>query len=138
MIYNRYLRKISAICSPYCPLECNSNEYQITTTFSQYPTRQYAEQNLIKNPVIASKFQNEKLIYETIKQSVLSLNIYYDDLSYTESVESPKLEIVDLVSNIGGVMGVFVGASLLSFFEIIEVIIEVFAILFKKTKVEHF
>jgi len=136
--YNDYLNEISAICGPSCPLECNSGEYQIATSFSQYPTRQYAENSLINNPIIASKFPNGTLNYEIIKQSVLSLNVFYDTLSYTEYIESPKLEIFDLVSNIGGIIGVFVGASLLSVFEIVEVAIEILAVLFKKTSVTVF
>ena len=136
--YKEYINNISAICGPSCPLECNSGEYQIATSSSQYPTRQYAENFLINNPIIASKFPNGTLNYEIIKQSVLSLNVYYDTLSYTEYIESPKLEIVDLVSNIGGIIGVFVGASLLSIFEIVEVAIEILAVLFKKTSVTMF
>jgi hypothetical protein len=50
------------------------------------------------NPIIKSKFQNETLTYDLLKQSVLSLSVYYDQLDYTQISKDAKLEIVDLVS----------------------------------------
>jgi hypothetical protein len=64
-----------------------------------------------------------------IKESVLSFNIYYEDLSYVEYRQSPKTRLADLISNIGGIVGVFIGASFLSFVEIVECAIEVVLIL---------
>ena len=48
-------------------------------------------------------------IYRKSKEQTAVLAIYYDDLAYTLIEESPKYDIVDLVSNIGG--------NYLSFFE---------------------
>ena len=72
-----------------------------------------------------------------IKGSVLSLNIYFEQLSYTEISQNAKTELVDLVSNIGGLLGLFIGTSFLSFVEIIEIFIEVFVILCTKFKVDQ-
>lgn len=41
---------------------------------------------------------------------------------------------VDLLANIGGIFGFFLGISFLSFVEIIEIIAEGFIFLFKKSK----
>jgi len=119
-------------CIQNCPLECYSTNYQITTTFSNYPTNNYAKNSLMTNPIITSKFQNETLTFDLIKQSVLSLNIYYDQLSYTKISKDAKLELVDLVSGVGGLLGLFLGTSFLSFAEIIEMIIETLVIIFKR------
>ena len=66
------------------------------------------------------------------KKNILSLTIYYPDLSYTKISESPKLSTSNLISNIGGTMGLYVGISLLSLVEIIELIIEIILIIMKK------
>ena len=55
--------------------------------------------------------------------------VYYDDLKYTLITQQPKTLLVDLVPNIGGILGLFVGTSFLSFVEIIELIIELIYIL---------
>jgi hypothetical protein len=128
---------ISNNCIQYCPLECNSTNYQITTAFSNYPSYNYAVNSLITNPIITSKFQNETITYDLIKQSVLSLNVYYDQLSYTQISREAKLEIVDLVSGIGGLLGLFLGMSFLSFVEFIEMIIESFVILLAKKQINR-
>ena len=92
-------------------------------TFSNYPIYNYALNSLMTNPT---------LTYDLIKQSVLSLNVYYDQLSYTQISKDAKLEIVDLVSGIGGLLGLFLGMSFLSFAEIIEIIFETLVIIFKR------
>ena len=122
-----YIENIEKLCKNDCPLECDTLEYQITPTYSQYPSINYAKEELTSSPLIKSKLTNDsKSNYELIKQSVLSLNIYYDDFVTAEFIQSPKSDIFDLVSNIGGIMGVFVGASFLSLVELIEVLIVVF------------
>ncbi len=69
---------ISKYCIQYCPLECNSVTYQISTAFSNYPTYNYALNSLMTNTIITSKFQNETLTFDLVAKSVLSLNVYYD------------------------------------------------------------
>ena len=116
-------------CNQYCPLECYSISYELTSSFSSYPTRNYAKKSLLNNTIITSKFQNETLTYDLLKESVLSLNIYYDKLTYTGITKDAKTELIDLISNIGGLLGLFLGISFLSFVEIIEIIIETLIIM---------
>ena len=133
-IYMKFLTKNGTqFCSKFCPLECESMSFQITTSFTNYPTKQYADKYLINNPNIKSKFDNDSLNYDMIKKSTLSLNIYYEQLSYTEINQKAKTEIVDLVSNIGGLMGLFLGISFLSFCEVIEAFVDILFILFDST-----
>ena len=133
--YRNFLLNLSAMCTPYCPLECDSMIFQITTTSTGYPSLQYATKYLMNNSLIKSKFPNENLTYDLIKQSVLSLNVFYGDLAYIEYNQRPKTTFADLISNIGGILGVLIGASFLSILEIIEVLIEVLNFLFSRTKV---
>ena len=67
--------------------------FQVTATFSDYPTKNYAETYLMNNSKITSKFLNNSLNYEMIKRSVLSLNIYFEQLSYTEISQNAKTEL---------------------------------------------
>lgn len=48
--------------------------------------------------------------------------------------ETPAITIYDLLPNIGGTMGLFVGISALSFVEIVEIVIEILTLLGKKLK----
>ena len=62
-----------------------------------------------------------------IKERYLSLNIYYDTIEYSNIESTPQTVILDLISNIGGIFGLFIGISLLSFIEIFELIFNLIA-----------
>ena len=53
---------------------------------------------------------------------MVGFNIFYDSLSYKTIEESAKTGWIDLISNIGGTLGLFLGISLLSFGEILEIL----------------
>jgi hypothetical protein len=56
--------------------------------------------------------------------------VYYDDLKYTSISERPLFDGFDLISNIGGSLGLFLGISFISFLELFEIIFEFFSIYF--------
>ena len=59
------------------------------------------------------------------KQSSLLLNVFYTSKEYTEIREIPKISTMDLVSNLGGVVGIFLGLSIFTLIEIIELILSI-------------
>ena len=108
-------------CLSNCPLECDSVQYDLSLSSSSYPSRQAYD--LFSSQVVG-------LSYEQVKSRTLELNIYYAELSYTKISESPQTSIIDLFSNIGGTMGLYVGVSFLSFVEIVEALLEIIFISF--------
>ena len=109
-------------CLPFCPLECNRQEFKLSTSFLNYPHLSEVE-SLLQNPIVKSKFENiSNVTVNQLRESVVSIAIYYEDLSYTVVSKEPKMNFLDLISNIGGIMGIFLGISFLSFLEIIEII----------------
>ena len=62
----------------------------------------------------------------------MALNNYYDSWSYTKIDEIAKFELIDLIPNIGGTLGLFIGVSILSFTEIFELIFIITASFFHK------
>ncbi len=63
---------------------------------------------------------------EQAEKSFVYARIFYESQSYTLSTESPKLDLVCLLANIGGTLGLFLGVSALSACELIEVLIQIF------------
>ena len=66
------------------------------------------------------------------KSSFASVYIEIDDLRMTHISESPSVTIPDLLANFGGTMGLFIGVSILSFVEALELAIEMLEILIKR------
>jgi hypothetical protein len=113
-----------------CPQECDSVSYEISTTFSQYPGRRYAEK-LIQNSFLNKTFTDVKSNMSVLRESILSFGVYYSELKYTEIDQLEKQSIIEFVCNLGGTFGLFIGASVLSFIEILEGIIAVVLVLMR-------
>ena len=62
--------------------------------------------------------------YVKYQQDHLKVSVFMDSLEVTTEVTSPKYDFVSFLSNIGGVMGLFTGFSVLSFLEIIELLFD--------------
>ena len=71
------------------------------------------------------------LSYDIRSSTMLNMNItrvkiYLSSLKYTMISQEPKTQIIDLISNIGGTFGLLIGFSFVTFFEIFELLIEIF------------
>jgi hypothetical protein len=89
-----YTNTLTEVCAQYCPLECDSTFYSVSV--SGYAT-------------------NDN--YTTIQ-------VYYRSLKYTYMTQQAKMHVFDIISNIGGTLGLFVGLSFVSLFEMAEIFIE--------------
>lgn len=116
---------ILSLCGPSCPLECDSINYRLTTSFSNYPSMAYGKL-LVENSQLRSKFSTDAslLTPDYLKKTILALRVYYNELSYEHVIEMEKISMVDLVSNIGGTLGLFLGLSFLSLVEIFDVLLQ--------------
>jgi hypothetical protein len=80
-------------------------------------------------------FKRELNNYTDLKKNILALNIYYSEFKYTEIAELEKTSLIDLICNIGGTLGLFLGASLLSLVEIFEALLAIVSVGFEKIKI---
>jgi hypothetical protein len=110
-------------CIPQCPLECNSTEISFTLTSQTISGNGYAY--LVNaTSVFSSDFESTPITDVTASNKFVQLFSYYDSLSFTSSEDSPSMDIVAFLGNIGGTLGLFLGISVLSVCECIHVIVE--------------
>jgi hypothetical protein len=116
-----------------CPLECDSVRYDESISFSKLILERHI--NFLKQNNLL-RFINPKygLLTENDSKNFAIINVFYKNLEYTRISQLPKIDFFDLISNIGGNLGLFIGISFLSFAEIIELFIETFCILFEKKR----
>lgn len=110
-------------CASQCPYECNTEDFSLSISYTDFPSWDFYYQKLHSNADFYEKLFNlsvDDITYEMFTASVASVFLYYDDLVDTQITESPSLTLVTLISNIGGIMGLFIGVSILSFVEFIE------------------
>jgi hypothetical protein len=112
-------------CLPNCPLECNSTQITSTTTSFELLGNVY-EKFIKNNKNLSSDFLNTSITNGMVKRSVVRVYVYYETLSYMQSDEAPQIDIISLIANIGGNLGLFLGVSLFSVWEIVITLLEIY------------
>ena len=119
-------------CDVKCPLECESISYDLSVSSLVYPSKQLF--NLFINDETAlkhyRKLSNENVTYERLREQYLALNVFYLSTKYTLISQVPKASIVDLISNMGGALGIFLGFSIFSMIELVEIVCRIFHVYF--------
>lgn len=124
-------------CVKLCPHECSSRKYDVSVSYADFPSRTVMDILMREIDYFKWAFQLKKTAnssasfdsLELARTSLVSLSIYYDDIRYTSITESPSITFVDLIASIGGTLGLFIGISLLSFVEVIELLLEIVLII---------
>jgi hypothetical protein len=103
------------------PLECSSVKYTLSFSATSYPNQAYYTR-LINNSVVQKRYNYNisAMTMDSIRSNVLGVAVYYSSLSYTQISEGAKMEVADLIGAVGGTLGLFLGLSFLSFYELFE------------------
>lgn len=116
-----------------CPLECNLRTISSQFSSDVFPSRNYAKEMIRKdNDYINNIFGTNNVTYEMIKSSFSSISIKFESLSVTELIEEPAVTKVALISNIGGIAGLFLAPSFLTCIELFDLAIAVSILTFKR------
>ena len=116
-------------CSHFCPKECDSVSYSSTSS-SYFYWQSITESDKKKYKKYAQQNDLDPMSYSgvppySVEYMGMAVNMYLNDMKYTEISELAKVAGVDLVSNIGGCLGLFMGLSLLSLIEVLDFFVEV-------------
>ena len=107
------------------PLECNQTEINPSISSIKLSGDDFVDY-IRDNKNLSSDFIQTKIDSANAANSVVKVNIFYDSMSYELSTESPKMDIVSLLASIGGNLGLFLGVSVFSLCELIEVATEIY------------
>lgn len=98
-----------------CETPCNLTRYGKELSFVKIPSKASAK-------YLAKKYNKTE---QYIADNILVLDIYFEALNY-ETIEQKKAyELAGLLGDIGGQMGLFIGASILTILELIDYLYEV-------------
>lgn len=76
-------------------------------------------------------FKTENITYEMFRKSFAAVNVYFNEIKMTEMEEAEAMTFVELISDIGGTMGLFISFSILGLIEFVEVIVEAAVLTFR-------
>ena len=122
--FNRTLLKQS--CSPKCPIECNRRVFQSSISYFKYPVKDQAialneeKGHTLLGTLLAN--QTDFSDVQNIYVNMATISVYYDRLSYEVNEEQPAITIANLIGSIGGHLHLFLGMSLLSIVEVLDMV----------------
>ncbi|XP_048196435.1 acid-sensing ion channel 3 [Perognathus longimembris pacificus] len=98
-----------------CPNPCAATRYAKELSMVRVPSRAAAR-------YLARKYNRSETY---IAENVLVLDIFFEALNYEMVEQTKAYEMSELLGDIGGQMGLFIGASLLTILEILDFLCEV-------------
>eukprot|EP00079_Xenopus_tropicalis_P017715 XP_004918046.1 PREDICTED: amiloride-sensitive sodium channel subunit gamma [Xenopus tropicalis] len=104
-------------CQSACRESCSFKEWTLTRSLAKWPSLN-SEQWMLR---VLSWELGEKLNKNLTKNDLANLNIFYQDLNSRSISESPTYNIVTLLSNFGGQLGLWMSCSMICVLEIVEV-----------------
>jgi hypothetical protein len=113
-------------CHAMCPIECEKIDFETRHSFSNF---------LPKNPV--ASFNSRRYLFDNFNfsrdeiEAFIGLNIFYDEIQFIQMTQQPSVTFPELLGNVGGTLGLFIGISFLSFLEVLEILIEISYLTFK-------
>ena len=118
-VWNSF-REISENCLPKCPLECSRSILNSRYAFNMQ-TRNALRIDPTSLPFLANMSSADAKEY--LFENIVNIEIVFDHLTSVVSEEEPKISIMQLIGILSGHLHLFLGISLLSFFEIFELVI---------------
>ena len=101
-----------------CPLPCEETKYRTTVSSSRWPST--ADLPIYKAIFADALGLNESNLSDQFTyDNFLQLRIYFDELSTRSVTEVSKSGLADLLGALGGVMGLWIGASVFSVAEVL-------------------
>ena len=91
-----------------CPTACNHTVYDVSTSYSVFPSERFGKNFSQERNLTLSQVSNNYLVVE----------IYFESLNVEREVTEDAYSVVALLSDIGGQLALFVGASFISILEL--------------------
>ena len=95
-----------------CLYPCKQTIYDTKITSLSLPTPMVLAENLYRNETYTTT--------EDILKNMINLKVYFPSLQVTKVKQVPAYTFVELISNFGGQLGLFLGASLLTMGEFVD------------------
>ena len=91
-----------------CPLPCHFVYYDNEISYSSFPNGPYLED-------LAMSINTSE---DSIRSDFMSVNVYFEDLQVTTTTTEYSYPFTAFLADVGGTMGLYLGASLIAFIEI--------------------
>ncbi|EDO49452.1 predicted protein [Nematostella vectensis] len=111
-----------------CPVPCEITKYQTQLSYAQTPAKHFSE-------VLARrKHINKDVMRHYLRDNFLELDVYFEEMQVTLIQQRQAYDQESLFGDIGGQVGLFLGASILTVLEFLDLLWRILIHKFKKRK----
>ncbi|XP_041453459.1 acid-sensing ion channel 1C-like isoform X1 [Lytechinus variegatus] len=111
-----FIKNASSECE--CPVPCHSVTYEPVVTTAGFPSHFWAQ-------TLAQIYQREynvSLSSDYFSENMLFINLFFKELSIEKITQQKAYTFFSLLCDIGGSMGLWLGGSILTFFELFDLL----------------
>lgn len=136
---NMTIRDPEAMDSCGCHPPCRDVVYDSSNSLSMLPEnrREHAFYHLVdqfvdqmsskRKKILKKKFGDKYLEY--VKEHTSRVNVHIADSNIIKTTESPDYDLIRLVSDIGGQLGLWIGISVITLVEVLQLCADIFGII---------
>ncbi|XP_046366456.2 degenerin deg-1-like isoform X1 [Haliotis rufescens] len=125
--------RLSSQCTCYSP--CVESLFEKSISSRQWPSVEYGKV-LVEAICARSDAEHCRKLREydgfRLSQNFIKLNIFYEDLNYENITEEADYAEAQFLSDIGGTLGLWIGLSVISIFEIGQFFVEIMGVCFAR------
>ncbi|XP_078662477.1 uncharacterized protein LOC144906232 [Branchiostoma floridae x Branchiostoma belcheri] len=114
-----------------CKQSCRDEVYNIWMSSSTWPSDNYLPY-VLQNIHSRTRAKNLPRTAEEVKQNLVRLHVYFQELTFEEIREHEGYLFEELLSGIGGLLGLYIGISVITVFEVLQFGCEILRALFRK------
>ncbi|XP_069097187.1 amiloride-sensitive sodium channel subunit delta [Pleurodeles waltl] len=109
-------------CFRRCPKDCHETWYELSAGTARWPKSSSEEwiPRLLHLP--------EQYIGTSLRKDLSSINVFFQEISEKEINETAAMTVVDLLSRMGSLWGLWFGSSVLSVAELLELVLDAVAL----------
>ncbi|XP_069098634.1 amiloride-sensitive sodium channel subunit gamma-2-like [Pleurodeles waltl] len=109
----------------HCPLQCKEELYELTVSGSQWPSSSFIENFSKELKEIGGQVSIIANDPALIRDNFVKVVVYFKQLNYELIEQEPSMTEIDLISNMGGLVGLWVGFSVCTLVEFFELLVDV-------------
>ena len=96
-----------------CQQACSFTTYTISNSYTDFPAT-----SAFQLETLGNNLNLQDLNYSYLENNLLAVNIYFEDLHVEKVITKDSYTFVNLLADIGGHLGLFIGAGVLSFIQL--------------------
>jgi len=122
-------------CTDYCPIQCYSSDFKITTSAASFPNPMTADTYIqYLTPGQRNATQSDEEDLKMIKENLVSVYLYFSTLNTRVISQAPSYQMDSVLNDLGGQLGLWIGLSVMTIFELVEFILDFFGIISRRNR----